>query len=415
MSRHWWVVFSAFVCLVFMFAVPTFMVPVLYSPIIDEFGWSRTEVSLFATVKFAAGALVGVMFGFLLDRMSIRKIVVSSGILTGLAMIAFLGISSLVTFYAVGLAMGVGAVGIMISMKVLVSRSFQTRQGFAMGMALLGTSVGGAFIRALTPQLLNLEIGSFALGWRGSVAIMSAGVWLVALPTFLWIIRGDLGQPGTAADPKADGDFSDVLRSHTFWMLGTAVFLIGFVDQAVAQHFVLFLDKDVGLGLAVAAGAASIASLISIGGKVGFGWIYDKLSVRGVMICYVMMAVSVLIAIPAQGTLLLGALVLTRGLSHGGAIVDIPVLSKHCFGPNSLGRTIGLLTAFVTVGFAAGPPVVGYLYDTQGTYRYAFMLLAVMAVGAGLFVLAAKPVYWETHIKAGRAKRTPAQSAEPAV
>jgi MFS family permease len=171
----------------------------------------------------------------------------------------------------------------------------------------------------------------------------------------------------------------------------------------------------VGLGLAVAAGAASIASLISIGGKVGFGWIYDKLSVRGVMICYVMMAVSVLIAIPAQGTLLLGALVLTRGLSHGGAIVDIPVLSKHCFGPNSLGRTIGLLTAFVTVGFAAGPPVVGYLYDTQGTYRYAFMLLAVMAVGAGLFVLAAKPVYWETHIKAGRAKRTPAQSAEPAV
>ncbi len=415
MSDRWWVVLAAFLCLVFMFAVPTFMVPVLYSPIIDEFGWSRTQVSLFATVKFASGAIVGVMFGFLLDRMSIRKIVVTSGVVSGLAMIAFLGIDSLVTFYAVGLALGMGAIGIMISMKVLVSRSFRERQGFAMGMALLGTSVGGAFIRALTPQLLNLEIGSRTLGWRGSVALMSAGVWFVALPTFLWIVRGDLSQPASVPDPKADGDFSDVLRTPTFWMLGLAVLLIGFVDQAVAQHFVLFLDKDVGLGLAAAAGAASIASLISIGGKVGFGWFYDKLSVKGVAVCYLIMALSVLIAIPAQGGLLLGALVLTRGLSHGGAIVDIPVMSKHCFGPKSLGRTIGLLTAFVTLGFAAGPPTIGYLYDTQGTYRYAFMLLAAVAVAAGLAVLAAKPVYWETHIKAGHDRKTTPSTAAPAV
>ena len=61
MSENWWVVFAAFLCLLFMFAVPTFMIPVLYSPIIDEFGWSRTQVTLFATVKFTAGAAIGVM------------------------------------------------------------------------------------------------------------------------------------------------------------------------------------------------------------------------------------------------------------------------------------------------------------------------------------------------------------------
>ena len=79
--------------------------------------------------------------------------------------------------------------------------------------------------------------------------------------------------------------------------------------------------------------------------------------------------------------------------------MDIPVLSKHCFGPKLLGRTIGVLTACVTVGFAAGPPIVGYLYDTQGTYRYAFMMLAAMSVAAGLVVMMAKPVYWEAHIR----------------
>ena len=408
MSENWWVVFAAFLCLLFMFAVPTFMIPVLYSPIIDEFGWSRLQVSLFATVKFTSGALIGVMFGFLLDRTSIRKIVVASGALSGIAMVAFLLIDSLVKFYTVGLALGIGAIGIMISMKVLVSRSFHKRQGFAVGMALLGTSVGGSLIRAITPNLAD------AFGWRGAVAVMSGGIWFIALPLFLWLVQED-EQPDPAKQRADDGDLSAVLRSRTFWMLGLAVVLIGFVDQAMAQHFVLYLDKDVGLGLALAAGAASIASFISIGGKVGFGWVYDKLSVRGVMMCYVLMAIAALIAIPVEGTMLLGALLLTRGLAHGGAIVDIPVMAKHCFGPKLLGRTIGLLTACVTVGFAAGPPIVGYLYDTQGTYRYAFMMLAAMAVAAGLVVLAAKPVYWETHIRPRHGNESAPQTAEPAV
>jgi nitrate/nitrite transporter NarK len=408
MSENWWVVFAAFLCLVFMFAVPTFMIPVLYSPIIDEFGWSRLQVSLFATVKFTAGALVGVMFGFLLDRTSIRKIVVASGTLSGIAMIAFLLIDSLVKFYAVGLALGIGAIGIMISMKVLVSRSFHERQGFALGMALLGTSVGGSLIRAITPNLLD------AFGWRGAVAVMSGGTWFIALPLFLWLVKED--EQSDPAKQSADAaDLSVVLRNRTFWMLGLAVVFIGFVDQALSQHFVVYLDKDIGFGLPLAARAASIATLISIGGKVGFGWLYDKLSVRGVMICYVLMAIAALIAIPVEGTILLGALLLTRGLAHGGAIVDIPVMAKHCFGPKLLGRTIGLLTAFVTVGFAAGPPIMGYLYDTQGTYRYAFMMLAGVAVAAALMLLAVKPVYWETHIRPLHEKENAPQTAEPAV
>ena len=90
-------------------------------------------------------------------------------------------------------------------------------------------------------------------------------------------------------------------------------------------------------------------------------------------------------------------------------------MSKHCFGPKALGRTIGLLTACVTLGFAAGPPTIGYLYDTQGTYRYAFMLLAVMAVAAGLIVLAAKPVYWETQIRQAAEKKSAPKTPEPAV
>ena len=405
MSQNWWVVFAAFLCLVFMFGVPTFMMPVLYSPIIDEFGWSRTQVTLIATMKFGAGAVIGLLFGVLLDRMSIRKIVMFAGTLSGLAMIAFLAIHSLTMFYVIGLFLGLGAVGVMISMKVLVSRRFREQQGFAVGAALLGANVGGT----LTPTLTRYLAETF--GWREAAALMSAGIWLIALPAFLWIVKDEDFEEAEARRGDSSG-FSTVWKQRSFWMLAAAVVLIGFVDQAMSQHFVLYLNKDVGLGLAVAAGAASVAALISIFGKVGFGWVYDKLSTKGVMICYVLMALAVLIAIPVQGSFLLGALVLTRGLAHGGAIVDIPVLSKHCFGPKMLGRTIGVLTACVTVGFATGPPVVGYIYDTHGTYRYAFMLLAVMSLAAGAAVLGARPVYWEENIKKP-ARRASADATQP--
>ena len=165
LSRNWWVVFAAFLCLVVMFGVPTFMMPVLYSPIIDEFGWSRTQVMLMATMKFGAGAFVGLVFGVLLDRMSIRKIVLFAGTLSGLAMIAFLSIQSLTMFYIIGLFLGLGAVGVMISMKVLVSRRFREQQGFAMGAALLGTSVGGTLTPTLTRYLVE------TVGWREAAAL----------------------------------------------------------------------------------------------------------------------------------------------------------------------------------------------------------------------------------------------------
>jgi MFS family permease len=80
-----------------------------------------------------------------------------------------------------------------------------------------------------------------------------------------------------------------------------------------------------------------------------------------------------------------------QGAAHGGTIVDDAVLAKHCFGPRFLGRIIGILTAFGTLGFAAGPPLMGYLYDTQGSYRTAFLLLIAMSIAAGLSLFLTSP------------------------
>ena len=399
-TKEWPIIVASFLTIVFTFGIPTMVMPVIYSPIIDEFGWGRAQVTFVATLKFGAGAVFGIFFGVLVDKFSIRKIVVVASCLSIIAMLGFLWVQSLWQFYLVGLVLGMGSISCMIAIKVLVSQRFMHQQGLAIGAALLGTSVAGTF----TPPLATWLIGIY--GWRMTVALLSIGIWTVALPVFLRIVKepqgteiADEGLANSSLRTKreesaaAEIDFSDVLRSRSFWMIGLAVSLIGFVDQSMGQHLMLYLIQDVNYSREDAAWVLSAVFGVSIAGKLGFGWLYDKLSVKGVMLCYFLMAVAVLLMFPISILSALVAFSITRGLAHGGSIVDIPVLSKHCFGPKVLGKTIGILTACVTIGFAIGPPLVGYMYDTQGSYRNAFIMLAVASIAAGLSLLGVKTTY----------------------
>ena len=400
MTKEWPIIVASFLTIVFTFGIPTMVMPVIYSPIIDEFGWGRAQVTFVATLKFGAGAVFGIFFGVIVDKFSIRKIVAVASCLSAIAMLGFLWVQSLWQFYLVGLVLGMGSISCMIAIKVLVSQRFMHQQGLAIGAALLGTSVAGIF----TPPLATWLIGIY--GWRMTVALLSIGIWTVALPVFLRIVKESqdaeiegAGPADSSSQTKREEsaaaaiDFSDVLRSRSFWMIGLAVSLIGFVDQSMGQHLMLYLIEDVKFSREDAAWVLSAVFGVSIAGKLGFGWLYDKLSVKGVMLCYFLMSVAVLLMFPISILSALVAFIITRGLAHGGSIVDIPVLSKHCFGPKVLGKTIGILTACVTIGFAIGPPLVGYMYDTQGSYRNAFIMLAVASIAAGLSLLGVKTTY----------------------
>jgi MFS family permease len=400
MTKEWPIIVASFLTIVFTFGIPTMVMPVIYSPIIDEFGWGRAQVTFVATLKFGAGAVFGIFFGVIVDKFSIRKIVAVASCVSIIAMLGFLWVQSLWQFYLVGLVLGMGSISCMIAIKVLVSQRFMHQQGLAIGAALLGTSVAGIF----TPPLATWLIGIY--GWRMTVALLSIGIWTVALPVFLRIVKesqdaeiADEGLADSSSQTKREEsaaaaiDFSDVLRSRSFWMIGLAVSLIGFVDQSMGQHLMLYLIEDVKFSREDAAWVLSAVFGVSIAGKLGFGWLYDKLSVKGVMLCYFLMSVAVLLMFPISILSALVAFIITRGLAHGGSIVDIPVLSKHCFGPKVLGKTIGILTACVTIGFAIGPPLVGYMYDTQGSYRNAFIMLAVASIAAGLSLLGVKTTY----------------------
>ena len=63
------------------------------------------------------------------------------------------------------------------------------------------------------------------------------------------------------------------------------------------------------------------------------------------------------------------------------------------FGPGSYGQIQGFSSLIVMMGMMLGPLIAGIIYDAQGTYALAFLLLGVTsALGSLCFVFATRPM-----------------------
>ena len=398
----WPVLLTGFLCLLFAFSAPAFVMPFLYPEVINEFGWTRQEATLLATAKYLTGAIAAVVVGRFVDIVGARwgLIIVSS--LGGLAMISFLWTPDLFWYYAAGVLLGIAGPGTMVTVKVMVSRTFHATQGTAMGAAMLGPAAGSFLVPLLAAYLIK------EYDWRIAMALMSLGIWFIAIPLLLFYWRG-----GESADPRAKGQdwkkLGDLMRGRGFWLVGLAVFLAAFVDQAYVQHTVLYLQEDLGISPMTVAGAVGTIGLIGIGGRVLVGAVFDKWSNRGVSAMYLVLSAACLLALAALNPWIFAAFIVFRAVGHAAVLLDTTVLAKHVFGMQHLGVLLGIFTAIVNLGFATGPWFMATLYEMTGSYVSPFLICCVIAIFAAGVLIPVRPSYWLS-MKSDRSVAAPATS-----
>lgn len=404
---NWRVLLVAFTCLLFAFSAPAFLMPFIYPEVIKEFGWTREQATLLASAKYVTGSIIAIAVGRFIDVIGVRNVLIGVSVIGGAALVSFLWTPNLPIYYVAGVMLGFAGAGTMVAIKVLISRTFHASQGTAMGIAMLGTSVGAVIVPLAITYLIQ------AFGWRVGTAALSAGVWVIALPLMIFFLTDKSFESAENQESPVQHKSAALNKSVAlelavqprFWLIALAVFAAGFVDQAFIQHQVLYLKEDLGMSANFVAAGVSAIGLIGIATRPIVGAFFDKLSSTGVSLSYIILAVACMLALGALNPYLFAAFVVFRAVGHSAVLLDTLVLAKHTFGLKNIGIILGVYTGAVNLGFATGPWFMARMFGITGSYVVPFIICAGVAVFAAAILIPVKPVYWlelRERIKAGK-------------
>ncbi len=174
---------------------------------------------------------------------------------------------------------------------------------------------------------------------------------------------------------------SEAFRTRTFWLLCGIFFLVAACGNGTIAHVAPLLT-DRGASGRSAAFAASLFGVASIAGRVGNGYLVDRLfapRVAAVLFAGAAAGIAMLWSGVTGSAALVAAFLLGLGM---GAEADVmPFLISRYFGMYSMAELYGCAFGSFTMGNAAGRYLFAAGFDATGSYRtpLALALAALLA------------------------------------
>jgi predicted MFS family arabinose efflux permease len=387
-TNPWWVVVGAVSGLVVCNGpVLAFTFGVFLKPLMADMGWDRAEASFALSFGGIFSALMVPVFGWMMDRWSIRRVALPGIVLYAgaIALLALSPRSFLVFTLLFALAEGLSAIQTPIGYAKAIAAWFDRRRGLALGIAMSGVGLGGFIMPQLAEALIE------RVGWRGAYVVLGALTLIIAFPVVgLWIRepRAGEGEHGGTNLARKDlpgltpGQAAATLR---FWLLLAVLFLVAISINGTVAHVVPLLT-DAGIPRATAAATLGLFGLATMTGRLLAGWLVDRF--------FAAYVATVLFLAPIAGFALLasatGALpafgVILLGLGLGTEIDLIAFLVSRYFGQRAFGQIYGYCFMLFSFGSASGRFLGGYLYDLAGSYNPALIGAGVALVTAVILV-----------------------------
>ena len=365
--------------------------PPFYKPLREEFvatgaiaaAHAETFIANSANITFLLSGVFSLLGGWLALRFPLKNLMIAGCILLGCGLVLHSQGETANVIYFARTLMGasLGFIGV-APCVVLVSRWFEKGRGTALGITLVGTSLGGTLIPLIASPLIA------HYGWRTAMLSLSSLVWFILLPAILLFVREPSDRTvETAGKAAIDGvSWAHALRTPIFWALAACSALIFYPIFATSQQFVLYLQTPkIGVSAETAAFAQSALFAISIGGKFLAGFASDKLGpVRVMTFCAALLFAASLVLLNLTASTAL-VFLLPFALGYGGTFVIIQRLASDLFGRADAGRLLGTITLIEVIGAAIGGKITGYLADLYGgDYTVAFYGVTIAAAGAFL-------------------------------
>jgi MFS family permease len=120
---------------------------------------------------------------------------------------------------------------------------------------------------------------------------------------------------------------------------------------------------------------------VSIGGRILMGGLGDRIGNRqSLALCFALMSAALLSLPIAHKIWTFYLFAAAFGFAFGGMYTLGSPLAADLFGLSSHGLIFGVVSFGGTIGGAIGPALAGYIFDTNGSYRLAFMVFATIGI-----------------------------------
>jgi MFS family permease len=368
---------------------------VLILPIERAFGWDRWVISAAMSLRQLESGIVSPAVGFLLDRVSARKLIFWSAVVAGTGFVGLGFTAGIATFFLFFVIISLGASGIShaVTWPVIISRWFRRKRGLATGLAVTGPIFGSPLV------ILNTHIEE-AYGWR--VVLFAYGALVLLGVTLLSMIVRDRPEPyglRPDGDPPEDRPlenyagssprrvdagltFRAVLRTKEFWLFTSYLSGTFAINSAVQGHMIPYFQQDIGLSAAWAAVVMSMVFVVSGVGRIGGGYLLDRVDYRIVLaIVAAMMGLGLLYlqVLGAKSVLDTFPFALLFGISFGCLVPMRGTVGSIMFGTRAIGKVLGLLQGGPIAAGVVGPMVMGMIFDLHGNYSAAIWALVVIS------------------------------------
>jgi len=346
-------------------------------PMSLEYGWGREVFSFSIALQNLMWGALGALAGGFADRYGPGRVIAGGAICYILGLIGMAYISTPILMHAnAGIFLGgaLGGTSFGIILAVIGRTVAPEKRSLAMGVATAAGSFGQFLLLPLTQFLIS------KLDWHNALLVLAAIAALI-IPLSLALV----GNPAAAAGAKPQSireSLHEALGEKGFHLLFWGYFVCGFHIAMLTVHLPSFVT-DAGLKPEHGMTALALIGLFNVIGTFSAGWLGGRFSKKYLLsTIYLVRAglISMLVFLPLSpvilytfacgiGLLWLGTVPLTNGLV------------QQIFGM----RYAAMLASIVFFGHQIGSFVgvwgAGYLYDTTGSYKIAF----IASIGLGLF------------------------------
>ena len=183
-----------------------------------------------------------------------------------------------------------------------------------------------------------------------------------------------------SSTPAVEGlSLKQAIKTGRFWIFGLVAFGFVFCMQLIVVHITPHAI-DSGILAIVAASIVSIIAAVSLIGRLGIGFLSDRLgAMPALAACLIIFALALIWLLFAKEVWMFYIFAIIYGIAYGGEAAVMVLVPAELFGL----KYVGIITAATffmgAIGGAIGAPFGGYIFDITGSYDLAFVICIIIS------------------------------------